>query len=387
MNVFTDDMRRNPFPIYQQMRAVAPAFEIPGTDMWMVLDHEGVKRALTDHESFSSSISRTQGHGFEWLLFMDPPRHTHLRALVLEAFTPRSIAALAPRVRELSGALVARLAGEVDLVAAYAAPLPMMVMAEMLGLPPADWPRLRAWSDIIMDLALTIVGDDAQASAAGARFDAADGEMRAYVGALADERRGDPRDDLLTRLVVAEVDGARLTPDEVLRFVQLLLVAGTETTSNLVGNAVLSLLEHPGELARLRVAPALVPSAIEEVLRYRSPAQIALRATRRAVELSGATVPAGKLVLAVIGSANRDPRRFADPERLDVARDPNPHVAFGHGIHFCLGAALSRLEGRIALADLLPRLHGAELATAAWEPRRAFNVHGPARLPIRLAAT
>jgi len=209
-------------------------------------------------------------------------------------------------------------------------------------------------------------------------------EMRAYLSDLIEARRKAPRDDLLTRLVEAEVDGERLTEEELLGFFQLLLSAGTETTTNLINNAILCLVENPDQLARLRAAPDLLPSAIEEVLRYRSPGQVMYRETKRDVEMHGQVIPAGRFVLAVIGSANRDPQQFRDPDRFDIGRDPNPHIAFGHGIHFCLGAALSRLEARVALSDLLERVKGFELASdEPWEPRKALHVHGPIRLPIR----
>jgi cytochrome P450 len=180
------------------------------------------------------------------------------------------------------------------------------------------------------------------------------------------------------------VDGERLTLEEVLGFVQLLLVGGQETTANLINNAVLCLMENPDQRARLEAAPGLLPSAVEEVLRYRSPVQWMPRATRHPVEVHGQVIPAGKLVLAMIGSANRDPKQFRDASRFDIARDPNPHIAFGHGIHSCLGAPLARLEARIALADFLERVKGFELADEEpWEPRKALHVHGPSRLPIR----
>ena len=208
--------------------------------------------------------------------------------------------------------------------------------------------------------------------------------MRACLPDLIAQRRAAHQDDLLTRLVEAEVDGERLTPEEILGFVQLLLVGGQETTANLINNAVLCFLEHPDQLARLRAAPDLLPSAIEEVLRYRSPLQWMPRATRRDVEMHGQVIPAGKLVLPMIGSANRDPKQFRDAGRFDITRDPNPHIAFGHGIHACLGAPLARLEARIALADFLERVQGFELASdEPWEPRKALDVHGPSRLPIR----
>lgn len=201
---------------------------------------------------------------------------------------------------------------------------------------------------------------------------------------MLDERRKAPKDDLLTRLVQAEVDGERLSHEEILGFFQLLLLAGSETTTNLINNAMLCFVEYPEQLARLLGRIDLLPSAIEEVLRYRSPLQWMYRATTRDVELHGHAIPAGKLVLAMIGSANRDPRQFPDAGRFDIARDPNPHIAFGHGIHFCLGAPLARLESRIALTDLLDRLRGFKLASdEPWEPRKGLHVHGPTRLPIR----
>ena len=328
----------------------------------------------------------SRGVRFAWLLFIDPPRHTQLRAIISRAFTPRSVSALEPRIRELSRALLAPLVarGEMDLVTDFATPLPMMVIAEMLGVAIDDWPRLKAWSDAIVNLATTITGDEAASRAASRAFDVAEGEMQRYLSARLAERRAAPRDDLLTRLVEAEVDGQRLGDPELLRFFQLLLAAGTETTTNLIDNAVLALIEHPGELARLRRGPELLPSAIEEVLRFRSPGQIMFRAARRDVEVAGQVIPAGKLVMAVIGAANRDPRRFEDAARFDIGRDPNPHLAFGHGVHFCLGAPLSRLEARVALADLLARVDDLRLVgDEPWEPRQAFHVHGPLRLPIR----
>jgi cytochrome P450 len=209
--------------------------------------------------------------------------------------------------------------------------------------------------------------------------------MRAALPQLIAQLRSARPDALLARLVEAEVDGERLTQEEILGFVQLLLVGGQETTVNLINNAVLCLLEHPDQLSRLRAAPQLLPAAIEEVLRYRSPLQWMPRATTCDVELHDRVIPAGKLVLPMMGSANRDPRQFSDASRFDIARDPNAHLAFGHGIHACLGAPLARLEARIALADFLDRVHTFELATdEPWEPRQALSVHGPSQLPMRL---
>jgi cytochrome P450 len=386
MHLFSDEMRRDPYPAYAELRRGSPLVHLPGPDLWAIFDYEGVRRALTDHEAFRSNVGGSRGVVFEWLLFTDPPRHAKLRALVTRAFTPRSVADLEPRVRAISRELIDRVVerGELDLAADFAVPLPLMIVAEMVGIPPEEWPRFKRWADSIIDLGNTIVGSDEASRAASDAFLASDAEMRDYLGDRLEERRSAPRDDLLSRLASAEVDGERLSEAELVRFVQLLIAAGTETTTNLIDNAALCLLEHPGELARLRASPALLPSAIEEVLRYRSPVQAMFRTPTRDVELHGRTIPAGKFVMAMIGSANRDPARFAEPDRFDITREPNPHVAFGHGIHFCLGAPLSRLEGRVALADLLERLRGLEPATdAPWRPRSSFHVHGPVSLPLR----
>jgi cytochrome P450 len=345
----------------------------------MVFDYDGVKRLLTDHAAFSSR------YGPDWLIFADPPRHTKLRALISQAFTPRSVANLEPRIRELSRDLLDSIIerGEMDLAADYSVPLPTLVIAEMLGIPAASRPRFTRWNDVLLDMSYTIPGGGDEAGVVAA-FEAATAEMGDYLAGLLDERRARPKDDLLTRLVQAEVDGERLTHEEILGFFQLLLLAGSETTTNLVNNAVLCFAEHPDQLDRLRGRMDLLPSVIEEVLRYRSPLQWMYRVPTRDVELHGQVIPAGKLVLAMIGSANRDPRQFPDPGRFDITRDPNPHVAFGHGVHFCLGAPLARLEARIALADLLGRLKGLALASGEpWQPRKGLHVHGPIRLPVR----
>ena len=377
------EIRRNPYPLYEQMRSAAPVMRDPASGLWMLFDYESVKRAVTDHDAFTSAVTR--GQAAKWLVFMDPPRHVKLRALVMRAFMPKSVTALESRIREISQSLLNDCiqAGEVDLVAGFSLPLPMMVVADMLGIPSADWARFREWSDIILDLSCSVAGG-AEGEKATQAFRTVTIEMSNYLASLLDERRAAPKDDLLSRLVQAEVDGERLTDDEILGFFQLLLVAGHETTTNLINNAVLSLLEHPDQLERLVNQPDLVPSAIEEVLRYRSPLQWVMRGARHEVEFRGQKIPAGAFVLPVIGSANRDPEVFNDPGRFDIGRDPNPQIAFGHGAHFCLGAPLSRLEGRIALGDLLPWLPQMKLADSApWEPRKALHVHGPTRLVVR----
>jgi cytochrome P450 len=381
MDLFSDDTRRNPYPLYDYARAASPVFRIPPPfDAWAIFDYEGVKWALNDHETFSSAVRAPK-----WFIFSDPPVHTKLRAIVSRAFTPRMIADLEPRIRELSKELLdaAVERGQMDLAADFSVPLPMKVVAAIIGIPLSDWAVYKRWSDIILRLSYTRSGGE-EAAAALRDYMAVSAEMDTYLAEMIVQRRASPRDDLLARLMEAGVDGERLSHQEILSFLQLLVVAGQETTTNLINNAVLCLLENPGELARLRDQPQLLPSAIEEVLRYRSPLQWIMRTPRRNVELHGQTIPAGKLVLVMIGSANRDPKVFADAGRFDIARDPNPHLAFGHGIHFCLGAPLSRLEARIALPALLERLpHLALAETQPWEPRQALQVHGPNRLPVK----
>jgi cytochrome P450 len=381
------DVRRNPFPWYDEVRRQSPVFNDPKSNIWMLFDYDSVKRAMDDHESFSSRAVPPSGRAPEWLVFLDPPRHTQLRALVSRAFAPRSIAALEPRIRELSAGLLDALGDrtEMDLVEEYATPLPILVIAEMMGIPAADRARFERWSRTIVNLSYAMAGGEV-AMRAVREHAPVQAEMADYLMLLVGERRVAPTDDLLSRLVHSEVDGARLTDVEILGFFQLLLSAATETTTNLIDNALLCFLDHPEQLARVRADRSLLPAAIEEVVRYRSPGQIMFRQTTRDVALHNRTIPADSFVLLMVGSANRDPARIADPDRFDVTRDPNPHVGFGHGIHFCLGAALARLEARVALGDLLDRLDEVELASKdPWEPREALHVHGPARLPIRFA--
>lgn len=411
LDLFSDDVRRNPYPLYDHFRRACPVMLEPTSGVWILFDYASVKRVLDDPETFVSDTASVGAHPAPpWLVFTDPPRHTKLRAIISKAFTPRVVEAMESRIRELSRELLNRAierrgtgdspAGSVsdkaagtatpqvlDLAADYSVPLPMRVIAELIGIPQADWSRYVRWSSVILNISYSVRGmspgkDAAQAADEG--FYAVTGEMADYLSSLIAQRRAQPQDDLLTRLVSAEVDGQTLSHQELLAFFQLLIVGGQETTTNLVNNAVLCLLENPDQLALLRRSPELLSSAIEEVLRYRSPFQLLFRGTRREVELQGQVIPAGKLLFVMVGSANRDPEQFRDANRFDITRTPNPHLAFGHGIHFCLGAPLSRLEAKIALTDILARLPGLELASnEPWPPRPALHVHGPAKLPIR----
>jgi cytochrome P450 len=382
-DLFSDEMRRNPFPAYAHVRRASPVMRIPPPfDAWAVFDYETVKRAFADSMLFSSEVNAPR----HWFLFQDAPRHTKQRGLISKGFTPRMIAGLEPRIREISRRLLDAVVhrGEMDMAADYATPLPMIVISEMIGIPADDWPRYKRWVEGILALSHTRSGETAKAEGMN-KFRAVAAEMSEYLEQMISSRKQSPRDDLLTRLIEAEMDGQRLTHEEILGFFQLLILAGQETTTNLINNAILCLTEHPDQLERLRADPdRLLPAAIEEVLRYRPPFLWLMRTPKREVELHGQTIPAGALVLLVVASANRDEAQFPDADRFDMARDPNPHLAFGHGSHFCLGAPLSRLEARIALTDVLKRLPDLRRAgDEPWEPRQALHVYGPTNLPVR----
>lgn len=385
VDLFSDEVRRNPYPVYDQMRGQSPLLYVPPPfDGWLIFDYEGVKRALNDHQSFSSRVPAPRN----WFIFSDPPAHSKLRGLISQAFTPKSIAAIESCIRELSGHLLEQALHqtEFDLAAELSVPLPMKVIARMIGISPGEWERFKRWSDSVLKLSYARQGGE-EGAQAGREFTAVTGEMNEYLTQMIAQRRAEPQEDLLTRLIEADIEGEKLSQEEILGFFQLLLVGGQETTTNLINNAVLCFLEDPAQLALLRSNPQLLPSAIEEVLRYRSPLQWVMRTPRRDVEMHGQMIPAGKLVVPMIGSANRDSKQFGEPNRFCIDRNPNPHIAFGHGIHSCLGAALARMEARIALGDFLRRAAKFELAgPEPWQPRRALHVHGPTNLRLRISA-
>lgn len=387
LGFLADAARRNPFPAYAVARRLAPVLHLRRLGLWMVFDAESVNRVLRDPETFSSRAAPPGGAPLDWLIFQDPPRHSRLRAIIARTFTPRAVAALEPRIGELANGLLDAVlpSGEMDVVTDFASPLPVLVMMELLGMPLVDAPHVIRWADATLQLGDSLLGGE-RAARASRVYRAAVEEMRPYLDKLLAERRELPRDDLLSRLAEAEVDGVRLSDAEILSFFQLLLLAGTETSMNLIANTVVCLLDHPDQLAQIRVAPELLPRALEEVLRFRSPVQMVFRTTTRATELHGKTIPSGALVVVVVGSANRDRRMFANPSRFDIGREPAPHLAFGHGIHFCIGAALARLEARVAIDALLMRVP--ELTRAGprrWAPSTGINIHGPRSLRLRVS--
>lgn len=391
INLFSPELKRNPYPMYQSMRQSQPVMHIESLDIWSVFRYADVKTVLSDHARFSSQYGRAkevddsasqQARRQSTLITTDPPRHTDLRSLVNRAFTPRAVDALEPRIEEIANALLDKAAGrgQIDFVKDFSYPLPVIVIAELLGIPSEDRDRFKHWSDEIVASADQVLGK------ADAKSDSAHQEMRAYFHEIIQERRKSPQGDLISALIQAEVDSERLTEQDIFSVCWLLLVAGNETTTNLIGNAMLTLLEQPHQLALLWQNPALLSGAIEEALRYRSPVQAMFRMTTEDVELAGQAIPAGKRVVAWIGSANRDEEKFAEPDQFDITRNPNPHIAFGHGIHFCLGAPLARLEARIALSTTLERLQDvSRMDDRALEPAPGFIVHGVTSLPLKFS--
>lgn len=398
-SMFSAEMRRNPFPYYEHLRTHQPVFYLDPPGVWSVFCYDDVKQVLSDHARFSSvygpsqaaAAASTQSAGEQArsgsvLITTDPPRHTDLRALVNRAFTPRAVAALEPRIEAIAHELLDTVcaSGQIDVVGDFAYPLPVIVIAELLGIPPQDRDQFKYWSDEVVVSADRMVGGGGGESGSKDVHE----EMNTYFAGIIEERKMNPQDDLISALLQAQEGGQKLSEADILSLCWLLLVAGNETTTNLIGNAVRTLLETPDELARLRENPALLPGAIEETLRYRSPVQAMFRRAVEDVTIRGQLIPANSHVVAFIGSANRDGQKFADPDRFDVTRTPNPHIAFGHGIHFCLGAPLARLEARVALTALLERCSDWKLDEQAdLQPARGFIVHGVTELPMSFRAS
>ncbi len=314
------------------------------------------------------------------MLIKDGPDHARLRGLVNKAFTPRMVESLRSRVTAVADELLAQVVprGEMDLLTDFAAPLPIIVIAELLGLPREDRVRLRHLSD---RMATFIDGTIREAGIPEAAK-AAD-QLCAYMERFIEERRRDPKDDLISALVMARDQGDRLNDHELLGTIALILAAGHETTTNLIGNSVLALLRHPDQLDRLRREPELIESAVEELLRFDSPVQTTSRIPTRDIEVRGVPIPKGREIGLYLGSANRDPAVFPDPDVLDIGRDKGQHLSFGQGSHFCLGASLARLEGQIALQTLALRLPRLALATRDLEWRSGIVLRGLKQLPLR----
>jgi pimeloyl-[acyl-carrier protein] synthase len=373
--------REDPYPLYRYLHATAPVQWNELLEAWTLARYADVVFSLTD--SRFSAERTVQPADSSWvvrsMLVSDPPDHTRLRALVQKAFTPRMIDQLRPRIITIVDELLERIAerdGHFDVIADLAYPLPVVVIAELLGVPPEDRSVFHDWSSLLAASLDPLVSAELMARVFPARE-----ALHTYLRGIIAQRRREPRSDLISALVSAEERGDVLSEPELVVMCTLLLIAGHETTVNLIGNGMLALLRHPQQLERLRRSPELIGTAVEELLRFDSPVQMTGRLVTAPVEIGGQEIPAGDFVLPLLGAANHDPATFADPEKLDIGRNPNPHVAFGRGIHFCLGAPLARVEGQLAIGALVrrfPRL------TLAGDPvrRNQITLRGLSALPV-----
>jgi pimeloyl-[acyl-carrier protein] synthase len=392
--LFGPAMLSDPYPAYRRLRETDPVHWHEPFDAWVLTRYADVVAALHDPRFSSERTGAMQQMGggkglksfFDFLatrmIYADPPRHTRLRGLVSKAFTPHAVEAMRPHIQALVDQFLdgVKSRGRMDVVADLAYPLPVTVIVEMLGVPVADRDRLKRWSDefvVYFTKPLTQVTKEEY-----------DGVVRAvaaeedYFRAAVARLRGDSGPSLLGAMARAEEGGDRLTEQELYGNANLLLTAGHETTMNLIGNGTLALLRHPDQLEKLRADPSLLPGAIEEFLRFDAPVQFTHRLAKEDVKVGDKVIRRGQFVYLVLGAANRDPARFPDPDRLDITRKDNHHVAFGQGPHFCLGAPLARLEALIAFGTLLRRLPGLRLATDRLEYRQMFNLRGLQALPV-----
>ncbi|HVW42746.1 MAG TPA: cytochrome P450 [Amycolatopsis sp.] len=389
------DFIQDPHTAYERLRVeapVRPAIMPRGLRVWLVTGYADAKALLADprvskdnaraSKLFEMKVPGSGGPAFasslaSHMLNSDPPDHTRLRKLVNKAFTSRTVSRLRPRIEQIADDLLGKVAaeGSVDLLESFAFPLPITVISELLGVAREDRDKFRVWSNTIVS------------AAAPELLQQHSTEMAGYLSALIAAKRADPTQDLLSDLVHVSDEGDRLSEVELISMAFLLLVAGHETTVNLIGNGVLALLRHPDQLAALRADRSLLPGAIEEFLRFEGPVNIAtLRFTTEAVRLDDAEIPAGEFVMVSLLAANRDGERFAEPDRLDIARPASGHLAFGHGIHYCVGAPLARLEAEIALGKLLDRFGDIALdgEPAALRWRDSTLMRGLETLPVRV---
>ena len=392
-NPFSAAMARNPYPIYAELRARAPVHRNRLLDAWVLSRHADVDAVLRDFRRFSNDqrkrdpVRRRRSTlpqiPYPTILFLDPPDHTRLRALVNKAFTPKAVADLEPRIRRMTRTLLDAAADPngFDLMETLANPLPVMVIADMLGVPVEDRAQFREWSNRRARILEPTVSRREFRIA-----EEASKSLDTYFLSIIKARRIVPRDDIISALIQVEEAGDRLTEGEMLGLLRLLLVAGNETTTNLIGNGMLALLRHPEQLGALREDPGRIPAAVEELLRFDSPVQASLRLVLEDCEVNGIPLRRDDNVLLLNGAANHDPAVFDHPERLDIGRRENNHVAFGRGIHFCLGAPLARLEGRIAIEVLLERYPSLRLMSDRPAFRNSIVLRGLKALPVRAAA-
>jgi cytochrome P450 len=405
IDVFSLHAQADPHPTYALLREQAPVYRTEPQGYWAVSRYDDVAFVLKHGELFSSDT------GFDrlrpphvdkelWgeleilrgknLIGSDPPTHTRLRKLVSGAFTPRAIAALEARILQITTEYLDQILAkdELDIVADLAIPLPVTVIAEMLGIDPGRRGDFKRWSDDVLELAQILrhqnVGSERLAALVQSRRELVD-----HFQELIAERRARPGEDLVSELARREVEEERLTAEEVVSMAVLLLIAGNETTTNLIATGTHLLLDHPEALAALREEPALIPNFIEETLRFEGPGPSLIRRTTAAITLSGVTIPEDQIVMPMLSAANRDPAQFPDPDRFDIRREIRGHVAFGAGIHFCVGAPLSRIEGRIAFEEMWRRLPPFSRTTAQpdWNPTTSLRALRSLPLRFDRAAT
>jgi cytochrome P450 len=382
----------DPYPLYARLRSEDPVHWDPFLHAWVVTRYADVLTVLHDYsadrtptpgqltEMGLSDLNPIAAVMVKQMLFLDAPAHTRLRGLASAAFTPRRVEVLRGHVRQIAESLLDRVAGagEMDVIADFANPLPAIVTAEMLGVPTEDSGQLKEWSSDFAEM----LGNFQHNPDRVPRVRKSVEEMSAYFREAISDRRRHPREGLIQSLLSAEIEGDRLSEEEVVANCIVTMVGGQETTTNLIGNGLLTLLRHPEALARLRADPALMASAVEELLRYESPSQHTARMAPSDRDLGGKTIRKRQAVIAVMGAANRDPERFPDPDRLDLARPSNRHVAFGWAAHFCFGAPLARLEGQIAFDALLRRLPGLRLEPGPLVWRENLGLRGLTALPV-----
>jgi cytochrome P450 len=387
------EFRLNPYPFYAQLQTHAPVFFWDTWNMVFLSRYDDCAALLRDDRLMRQGIGEPipppiqQKPLFDmmgnWMLLLDPPDHTRLRSLVHKAFTPRMVAQLRSSIQQLTDDLLdsteqkVRAEGAADLMQAFAYPLPVAVICALLGVPPAEYVQFHGWSDAIArSLDLTEDPDvyDRAAGAAAALTD--------YLEGLLAQRRATPENDLISALVSLELEGDKLTKAELFATCALLLIAGHETTVNLIGNGTLALLQHPEQWRLLQEQPDLAATAVEELLRYDSPVQMTARVAHATFDFHGHTIRRGQEVAFLLGAANRDPTRFPRPDRLDITRGDSRHLSFGGGIHYCLGAPLARMEGEIAFATLARRLPALRLATDTITHRDNFLLRGLSTLPV-----
>jgi cytochrome P450 len=385
LNLMTPALLDDPYPTYADLRRSAPVCQVDPGGFWAVTRYEDALTVLKSPELFSSEGFRSSikpawlGHNpfGDSMLAMDPPAHGRLRSLVGRAFGPSALADLEPRVRAFAEGIAARLPLDqpLDWVASVAMPLPASVVGELLGLDASLHPRFKRWTDDLTSISGVTVDQTARMDEIRTTVR----EMEEYMTEVLEQRRRAPRDDMVSQLLAAQVDGASLTAEELMSFMFLLLAAGLETTVHLLNHTALQLAARPAVLARVRADHALIPRLVEEVLRYEPPVRAVYRLVTGDTTLAGVPLSRGSKVLVILGSANRDEDRFADADRFDLDRSGPSTLPFGHGVHFCLGAPLARLEARLLLEALLPRVGGLSLTgPIAW--RRSLSVRGPLSL-------